>query len=307
MHNHSIFFPVSFISLILFPFTAMLPQEMAPLRFALTADFYGDEMHYDEDEPFTQYLIKCIKQNSLAEVKQALLNGFNVDTICTYGSYGPFTTLLCEAISHGLADMIQLLIQHNADVLLSAEKLVGLTPLHIAILKATDSTIVQILLKKNANPNAPDNLDRTPLYHAVSQSLIPTKNYITDVIQALLDHNGSISAETKMGMTPLSLAQKITTEEPKNELAQRVLTLLQEHERRRLQEHERWSPARRHWIGAMVRLANRSKLSVDPTTGIGAFMPMATLPSASSGEVDGDPDEADNDLPPLEYVSSDDD
>jgi hypothetical protein len=277
----------------------MLPQEMAPLRFALTADFYGDEMHYDEDEPFTQYLIKCIKQNSLAEVKQALLNGFNVDTICTYGSYGPFTTLLCEAISHGLADMIQLLIQHNADVLLSAEKLVGLTPLHIAILKATDSTIVQILLKKNANPNAPDNLDRTPLYHAVSQSLIPTKNYITDVIQALLDHNGSISAETKMGMTPLSLAQKITTEEPKNELAQRVLTLLQ--------EHERWSPARRAWIDVIVRHANHSALSVNPKTGIGAFMPTATLPSASSGGVDGDPDEADNDLPPLEYVSSDDD
>jgi hypothetical protein len=294
MHNHSIFFPVSFISLILFPFTAMLPQEMAPLR---------DEMHYNEGEAFRQYLIKCIKQNRLAEVEQALLNGFNVDTICKYGSYGPFTTLLCEAISNGLADMIQLLIKHNADVQLSAEKLVGLTPLHIAILKATDSTIVQILLKKNANPNAPDNLDRTPLYHAVSQSLIPTKNYITDVIQALLDHGGSISIKSQLNETPLSLAQKITTEEPKNELAQRVLALLQEHERR----HERWSPARRHWIGAMVRLANRSKLSVDPTTGIGAFMPMATLPSASSGGVDGDPDEADNDLPPLEYVSSDDD
>jgi hypothetical protein len=299
MHNHSIFFPVSFISLILFPFTAMLPQEMAPLRFALTADFYGDEMHYNEGEPFRQYLIKCIKQNRLAEVEQALLNGFNVDTICKYGSYGPFTTLLCEAISNGLADMIQLLIKHNADVQLSAEKLVGLTPLHIAILKATDSTIVQILLKKNANPNAPDNLDRTPLYHAVSQSLIPTKNYITDVIQALLDHGGSISIKSQLNETPLSLAQRITTTDCHNTLAQRVLTLLQ--------EHERWSPARRAWIAVIVRHANHSALSVNPKTGIGAFMPTATLPSASSGGVDGDPDEADNDLPPLEYVSSDDD
>jgi len=288
-------------------YTMKIQLRSLSLFILAVCTFYTPTARSSESSDRKDAVLESIKTNRLEEVKKALCDGFQVDAIYTdYDELGSFnTTPLCTAIDHGHAEMVRLLIEHGADVELAPEEASLYHPLHKAVMRARDSRIVQILLKAKASPDSLDDMGFTPFHQAIyltiriSDEISILDREIINIIQALLDHGGSISIESQLNETPLSLAQRITTTDCHNTLAQRVLTLLQ--------EHERWSPARRAWIDVIVRHANHSALSVNPKTGIGAFMPTATLPSASSGEVDGDPDEADNDLPPLEYVSSDDD
>ena len=74
----------------------------------------------------------------------------------------------------------------------------GLTPLHLAAAQG-HKLLVELLLAHDADPQAPDDYNRTPLFKAVS-----TQG--TEVLEVLLNHGADVSAQNHDGDTSLHFA-----------------------------------------------------------------------------------------------------
>ena len=113
-------------------------------------------------------------------------------------------TALYMATSRGCADIVRQLISHGADLNAECEDLgmyynvVMWTPLHGALRNGIP-LIARMLLEHGANPNAPDNLDRTALHLASSLGQIAD-------IKLLLEHGANVDVRDKDGYTPLHKA-----------------------------------------------------------------------------------------------------
>ena len=97
------------------------------------------------------------------------------------------------------ADIVQLLIQHGADV--TAQDNTHSTPLHLASSKGSGKT-VELLLKHGANVDALDGRHSTPLHLAVSSCLALKGN----VVHLLLGYGANVDVKDDRGKTPFQIA-----------------------------------------------------------------------------------------------------
>jgi ankyrin repeat protein len=95
-------------------------------------------------------------------------------------------------------DVVQLLLDHNADVQLHDNK--ENTPLHSAA-ESGRLEIARVLLKSNAEVNSRNDDGYTPLFLAL-------KNRNPDVARLLLDHNANADVHDNSGNTPLLYAAR---------------------------------------------------------------------------------------------------
>ncbi|KAJ7581693.1 hypothetical protein C8J56DRAFT_250116 [Mycena floridula] len=107
-------------------------------------------------------------------------------------------TPLSYAVQQGHSDIVQLLLDKNADP--DACNKYQRTPLSYAA-EEGHSNIVQLLLDKNADPHACDEYQRTPLSYAAEEGH-------SDIVQLLLDKNADPDACDEYQHTPLSYAAK---------------------------------------------------------------------------------------------------
>jgi ankyrin repeat protein len=96
-------------------------------------------------------------------------------------------------------DVVQLLLDHNADVRVHDNK--GNTPLHLAA-ESGRLEIARILLKSNAEVNSRNDDGYTPLSPCIEEGIRP------DVALLLLDHNADVLVHDNSGNTPLQYAAR---------------------------------------------------------------------------------------------------
>lgn len=104
-------------------------------------------------------------------------------------------TPLHWAASYGQADVVNLLILHNADV--NAASGTGRTPLHAAY---NNAQITRVLLTKQANPNAKTKDGETALLRACSYNRDP------EVVRLLLENKADPNMKNDSNVTPLQSA-----------------------------------------------------------------------------------------------------
>ena len=90
-------------------------------------------------------------------------------------------------------EVTKLLLEHNADI--EARDKNNQTPLHHAA-KSSYERLAQLLLKHNAHVEARDKNNYTPLHHAVFHRS-------KDMLKLLLEHNADIEARDEDNKTPL--------------------------------------------------------------------------------------------------------
>ena len=100
------------------------------------------------------------------------------------------------ACFHGHADVVDLLLRHNADVNITAA--MGMTPLYFACEKG-HAEVVDLLMQHSADVNIAGPCGMTPLYCACFHGH-------ADVVDLLLRHNADVNITAAMGMTPLHFA-----------------------------------------------------------------------------------------------------
>jgi ankyrin repeat protein len=102
---------------------------------------------------------------------------------------------LCSAYSGRHLDIMQLLLEHGSDMRCNFAGLLT----HLAS-RDGRADVIHLLLQHNADPNATDEKNRTPLHRA-------SKQEHADIAQILLDNGADINAVSDYG-TPLYLASK---------------------------------------------------------------------------------------------------
>jgi ankyrin repeat protein len=110
-------------------------------------------------------------------------------------AYNGYTPLLC-ATESGNPDVLQLLLDHNADMHMTDIK--GNTPLHLAT-EDGDLKIAQILLEHKVDVNSRNDDGSTPFLRALETGNL-------DVAWLLLDHNADVHMHDNRGNTPLQRA-----------------------------------------------------------------------------------------------------
>jgi ankyrin repeat protein len=115
--------------------------------------------------------------------------GVNVDYPDTDGR-----TPLSHAAELGLAEIVQLLLDSNADINLEDKR--GRTPLLWATQEGHETIVSELLASAGVDVDHPDPDGRAPLSHAAELGR-------GEVIQLLLDSNADINLEDKRGQTPL--------------------------------------------------------------------------------------------------------
>ena len=103
--------------------------------------------------------------NSEIETLKLLLEDQKFDVNIPYSRFGD--TLISLAASKGNAQMIQLLLDHGADI--NKKGCSGLTPLHRAITYGKNREAIDLLIKQGADIHARDNRHETALRKAVRQ------------------------------------------------------------------------------------------------------------------------------------------
>jgi hypothetical protein len=113
----------------------------------------------------------------------------------------PFhTTVLMAAVAGGHPDLVDYILEHNADPNIQNND--GLTALHLAA-RSGKKDITQTLLAYNADPNSADKHGMTPLMYAIIKNKNQDHN---NVIQRLLHYGADPNRINKRGTTPLMLA-----------------------------------------------------------------------------------------------------
>ncbi|XP_044726605.1 putative ankyrin repeat protein RF_0381 isoform X3 [Chrysoperla carnea] len=142
-----------------------------------------------EDECRKTPLFKAIENKNLKITKLLLDNGANVKDD---------PKLLHSATMGECTEIVELLLQHNADV--NVKDGCGQTPLYNAI-QNNRLEIIELLLKHEADVNVKNRFGQTPLYNAV-------KNYQLEITELLLKHEADVNVKNLYGRTPLYKAIK---------------------------------------------------------------------------------------------------
>ncbi len=151
------------------------------LAVSLSACVVPPETVSTEDRP----LIEAIKVGSLVGVKNAIAKGANPK-----GSPGSKYIPIQEAAYYGHEDIIDLLIEHGADINIKGKK--GYTALHWAAIGIGNPGLVKLLISKGADVNATNDDGYTPLHTSV-------ENGARKIAEILLDNGADIHARTSIG------------------------------------------------------------------------------------------------------------
>jgi hypothetical protein len=133
-----------------------------------------------EDPPA---LFTAAEGGRVQDVLQLLSGGANIEKRGRNGVYSP----LHVAVYMGRAEVVQVLLEHGADVLGKTSG--GDAPLHLAFIlprMAGREAIIRSLLLKGADASAKNSTGRTPLHQAVFQGSI-------EALKLLLYHGADIS------------------------------------------------------------------------------------------------------------------
>ncbi|KAJ5183363.1 ankyrin [Penicillium capsulatum] len=127
------------------------------------------------------------------EIVQMLLDsGHDVNSLDRFGH-----TPLKDAAKHGDRELVQMLLDYGADIAMAEKSPTGVTPLHVATHRETEShELLSLLLDHGANVNALDNSRETPLHWAASQ---PFPSHL----HVLLERGANIEPRNTLGDTPL--------------------------------------------------------------------------------------------------------
>ncbi|KAA8894417.1 ankyrin repeat-containing domain protein [Sphaerosporella brunnea] len=101
------------------------------------------------------------------------------------------------ATKEGKIEIVRMLLKHGADISLGGAYR-NFTPLHSAVFYKHGVAMLELLLDNNADPNALDDEQCTPLH------LAPNK----DIAEILIKRGASINVANRMDQTPLSIAIK---------------------------------------------------------------------------------------------------
>eukprot|EP01080_Neovahlkampfia_damariscottae_P005778 gene5778-9599_t len=143
-------------------------------------------------------IFEAIDRNDLNEVTQILKNNENVHQ-CNSKGIAP----IHYASATNNLQLIQLLIDHNANVKMTMKNEGQNTPLHIAALSSTPE-VIELLIKNGADVNAVDTWNWTPLMLAISSEKIEN-------VKTLLKYNSSCNQKNDEGLNSLHLSTKTTT------------------------------------------------------------------------------------------------
>jgi ankyrin repeat protein len=135
-----------------------------------------------EDPPA---LFTAAEGGRVQDVRQLLLGGANIEERGRNGVYSP----LHVAVFMGRTEVVQILLEHGADVLAKTHGGGGDSPLHLVFSlprMAGREAIIRSLLRKGADASAKNSTGRTPLHHAVFQDSV-------EALKLLLDHGADIS------------------------------------------------------------------------------------------------------------------
>ncbi len=173
--------------------SALLGGRITPMEpLAKLIDTGTDQLTLQDQEILDNKLIKAIKENNLALVKQLLDEGASLST--------PFdkqkATALHVAAKAGHTEIAQLLIEKGANI--EATTLKKMTPLHYAV-GNKNYEVAQLFIKHKANINAKSSEGGCPLHLATNLGLLK-------VVQLLITNNAIIDAVNYDGATPLHFA-----------------------------------------------------------------------------------------------------
>ncbi len=133
-------------------------------------------------------------KNGHADTASLLLKyGTPVDTIVDD------ITFLYLAAKLGYSDVVQVLLEHKSDINFQVQT-TGLTPLHIAVIKANTKVIETLLADPNIQINLADNNGFSALHLAVKYRQI-------DIVKMLLKHGANEIQKALNNFTPLDYAK----------------------------------------------------------------------------------------------------
>lgn len=157
-------------------------------------DNEGLSKRKDMEWNFSPFFTAVIKKDTDA-VRRMIKAGTDVNERCNYNN----CTSLHIVAREGNLSMVQLLLEHKADVEIKDSE--GCTPLHYVSLysQKEDRDIYKILLEKKANCNALDAVGNTPFHYVVKKRSLKT-------VKLMLDYGADIRAVNKNGWTALHQA-----------------------------------------------------------------------------------------------------
>jgi hypothetical protein len=111
-------------------------------------------------------------------------------------------TLLSESIRHNKPDLVELLLEHKADVDMVVD---NMTPLMLAI-QIGEQEIINLLIKDGANINALNKQRRTPLFYCA-------KYGDKEIAEFLIKNGAKLDIKDKKGRTPAQYAFECDNEQ----------------------------------------------------------------------------------------------
>lgn len=151
---------------------------------------------------FSQEKAKSIfdiaRSGTVAEVKEVMKQDPEIINKLNENGFSP----LILACYRGNTEVAKFLIDHVKDLNYKSKEGTALAGLSVKYNKE----LVESLLKKNADPNIPDETGCTPLFWAV-------KFGNKELVQLLLDYNADKSKKDSMGMTPFEYALQTNNKE----------------------------------------------------------------------------------------------
>jgi ankyrin repeat protein len=143
----------------------------------------------------TAALVIAYRRGNLEVMRLLLERGADVEV--PYDDFGP---ILHDASDGGKAEVIQLLLQHKANVNARGTSRDKTTPLHWASFRG-HSTVAQLLLEHNADVNALTAASHcTPLYFASIRGHL-------EFVRVLLRHGADVHIREEKDQTPLQAAK----------------------------------------------------------------------------------------------------
>lgn len=139
-------------------------------------------------------LLLAIERNQLEQIDTLIKYGADIYAEDTYGE-----TALTRAIDNGITMVNHVITEKNS----SYRDSNGYSPLHIAVSKKADVSIIYRLLEKKCPVNTRDKLGNTPLHIAVS-------NNYREAGEILLANNADIFYSNVNGQSPIKLAMELT-------------------------------------------------------------------------------------------------